>query len=71
MALGLSNLIGSFFQCFPVSCSMSRSLVQEGTGGNTQVGLGVSMRVCVGMFPSGYACCSARVVLLLLILTPC
>lgn len=38
MALGLSNLIGGIFQCFPVSCSMSRSLVQEGAGGNTQVG---------------------------------
>lgn len=37
MALGLSNLIGGIFQCFPVSCSMSRSLVQESTGGNTQV----------------------------------
>ncbi|XP_036047830.1 solute carrier family 26 member 6 isoform X1 [Onychomys torridus] len=42
VALGLSNLIGSFFQCFPVSCSMSRSLVQEGTGGNTQVAGAVS-----------------------------
>lgn len=40
MALGLSNLIGGIFQCFPVSCSMSRSLVQEGAGGNTQVGFG-------------------------------
>lgn len=37
MALGLSNLIGGIFRCFPVSCSMSRSLVQESTGGNTQV----------------------------------
>ncbi|XP_036122532.1 solute carrier family 26 member 6 isoform X1 [Molossus molossus] len=37
VALGLSNLIGGIFQCFPVSCSMSRSLVQESTGGNTQV----------------------------------
>uniref|UniRef100_A0A8C8T029 Solute carrier family 26, member 6 n=1 Tax=Peromyscus maniculatus bairdii TaxID=230844 RepID=A0A8C8T029_PERMB len=42
VALGLSNLIGSFFQCFPVSCSMSRSLVQESTGGNTQVAGAVS-----------------------------
>ncbi|XP_013363088.1 PREDICTED: solute carrier family 26 member 6 isoform X3 [Chinchilla lanigera] len=29
-------------QCFPVSCSMSRSLVQETTGGNTQVAGAVS-----------------------------
>ncbi|XP_055485688.1 solute carrier family 26 member 6 isoform X2 [Psammomys obesus] len=42
VALGLSNLIGGFFQCFPVSCSMSRTLVQESTGGNTQVAGAVS-----------------------------
>ncbi|XP_023561483.1 solute carrier family 26 member 6 [Octodon degus] len=42
VALGLSNFIGGFFQCFPVSCSMSRSLVQETTGGNTQVAGAVS-----------------------------
>ncbi|XP_062971385.1 solute carrier family 26 member 6 isoform X2 [Cynocephalus volans] len=42
VALGLSNLTGGFFQCFPVSCSMSRSLVQECTGGNTQVAGAVS-----------------------------
>uniref|UniRef100_A0A8C6RHQ0 Solute carrier family 26 member 6 n=1 Tax=Nannospalax galili TaxID=1026970 RepID=A0A8C6RHQ0_NANGA len=42
VALGLSNLVGGFFQCFPVSCSMSRSLVQESTGGNTQVAGAVS-----------------------------
>ncbi|XP_014647228.1 PREDICTED: solute carrier family 26 member 6 isoform X2 [Ceratotherium simum simum] len=42
VALGLSNLIGGLFQCFPVSCSMSRSLVQESTGGNTQVAGAVS-----------------------------
>lgn len=40
VALGLSNLVGGVFQCFPVSCSMSRSLVQESAGGNTQVGAG-------------------------------
>ncbi|XP_013363089.1 PREDICTED: solute carrier family 26 member 6 isoform X5 [Chinchilla lanigera] len=42
VALGLSNFIGGLFQCFPVSCSMSRSLVQETTGGNTQVAGAVS-----------------------------
>uniref|UniRef100_A0A8C4LSP4 Solute carrier family 26 member 6 n=1 Tax=Equus asinus asinus TaxID=83772 RepID=A0A8C4LSP4_EQUAS len=42
VALGLSNLVGGVFQCFPVSCSMSRSLVQESTGGNTQVAGAVS-----------------------------
>ncbi|XP_058583019.1 cadherin EGF LAG seven-pass G-type receptor 3 isoform X8 [Neofelis nebulosa] len=42
VALGLSNLVGGIFRCFPVSCSMSRSLVQESTGGNTQVAGAVS-----------------------------
>uniref|UniRef100_A0A8B9BVY0 Solute carrier family 26 member 6 n=1 Tax=Anser brachyrhynchus TaxID=132585 RepID=A0A8B9BVY0_9AVES len=37
IALGLSNFLGGFFQCFAISCSMSRSLVQESTGGNSQV----------------------------------
>ncbi|XP_012667381.2 solute carrier family 26 member 6 isoform X2 [Otolemur garnettii] len=42
VALGLSNFVGGIFQCFPVSCSMSRSLVQESSGGNTQVAGAVS-----------------------------
>uniref|UniRef100_UPI003AB02DF8 solute carrier family 26 member 6 n=1 Tax=Centroberyx gerrardi TaxID=166262 RepID=UPI003AB02DF8 len=37
LALGLSNSIGGVFQCFAISCSMSRSMVQESTGGKTQV----------------------------------
>ncbi|KAF7246748.1 Prestin [Varanus komodoensis] len=37
IALGICNSAGSFFQTFAVTCSMSRSLVQEGTGGKTQV----------------------------------
>lgn len=37
IALGLCNFISSFFQSFAVTCSMSRSLVQESTGGKTQV----------------------------------
>uniref|UniRef100_A0A4W3KAM9 STAS domain-containing protein n=1 Tax=Callorhinchus milii TaxID=7868 RepID=A0A4W3KAM9_CALMI len=42
IALGLSNFVGGFFQCFGVSCSMSRSLVQESTGGQTQLASVVS-----------------------------
>ncbi|XP_047235966.1 solute carrier family 26 member 6 isoform X2 [Girardinichthys multiradiatus] len=42
LALGLSNSIGGLFQCFAVSCSMSRSMVQESTGGKTQVAGAVS-----------------------------
>ncbi|NWT40994.1 S26A6 protein, partial [Chroicocephalus maculipennis] len=37
IALGFCNFLGGFFQCFAISCSMSRSLVQESTGGNSQV----------------------------------
>lgn len=37
VALGLSNAIGSCFQCYTVTSSLSRSLVQESTGGKTQV----------------------------------
>uniref|UniRef100_A0A3Q1AHM8 STAS domain-containing protein n=1 Tax=Amphiprion ocellaris TaxID=80972 RepID=A0A3Q1AHM8_AMPOC len=39
VALGLSNAVGGFFQCFSVCPSMSRSLIQESTGGKTQVTL--------------------------------
>ncbi|XP_044536495.1 solute carrier family 26 member 6 [Gracilinanus agilis] len=42
IALGLSNFIGGFFHCFPISSSMSRSLVQEGAGGNTQIAGAIS-----------------------------
>ncbi|XP_076861555.1 prestin isoform X2 [Brachyhypopomus gauderio] len=37
IALGLCNFISSFFHTFAVTCSMSRSLVQESTGGKTQI----------------------------------
>uniref|UniRef100_A0A8D3DX20 Solute carrier family 26 member 6, like 1 n=1 Tax=Scophthalmus maximus TaxID=52904 RepID=A0A8D3DX20_SCOMX len=37
VALGLSNAVGGFFQCYSVCSSMSRSLIQETTGGKTQM----------------------------------
>ncbi|TKS71370.1 Solute carrier family 26 member 6 [Collichthys lucidus] len=37
VALGLSNTVGGFFQCYSVCASMSRSLIQETTGGKTQM----------------------------------
>ncbi|KAK5605370.1 hypothetical protein CRENBAI_025569 [Crenichthys baileyi] len=37
VALGFSNAVGGFFQCFSVCASMSRSLIQETTGGKTQM----------------------------------
>ncbi|KAG8435936.1 hypothetical protein GDO86_007148 [Hymenochirus boettgeri] len=45
IALGLSNFMGSFFQCFTIGTAMSRSLVQESTGGNSQVASAVSSLV--------------------------
>lgn len=42
MAMGLSNITGSIFSCIPIACSLSRSLVQEQTGGQTQVASVVS-----------------------------
>ncbi|XP_078091753.1 prestin isoform X2 [Mustelus asterias] len=45
IALGICNSIGSFFQTFPVTASMSRSLVQESTGGKTQIAGGISALV--------------------------
>ncbi|XP_020789914.2 solute carrier family 26 member 6, like [Boleophthalmus pectinirostris] len=37
LALGLCNMVGGFFECFAVCPSMSRSLIQESTGGKTQI----------------------------------
>ncbi|XP_069822869.1 solute carrier family 26 member 6 [Dendropsophus ebraccatus] len=45
IALGLSNSFGSFFQCFTIGTAMSRSLVQESTGGKSQVAGAVSSLV--------------------------
>lgn len=37
LAMGISNIVGSLFSCIPIACSLSRSLIQEQTGGQTQV----------------------------------
>ncbi|KAG5684094.1 hypothetical protein PVAND_013343 [Polypedilum vanderplanki] len=37
LALGLSNIFGSFFSCIPLSCSLSRSVIQYQAGGKTQL----------------------------------
>uniref|UniRef100_A0A673HGW5 Solute carrier family 26 member 6-like n=1 Tax=Sinocyclocheilus rhinocerous TaxID=307959 RepID=A0A673HGW5_9TELE len=42
IALGLSNSIGGLFNCFAISCSMSRSMVQVSTGGKSQVAGAIS-----------------------------
>ncbi|XP_050304506.1 solute carrier family 26 member 6-like isoform X2 [Anthonomus grandis grandis] len=37
LAMGLSNVFGSFFSCMPVCASLSRSLIQQVVGGVTQI----------------------------------
>ena len=37
LAQGISNVFGSFFSCMPVSASLSRSMIQESVGGETQL----------------------------------
>uniref|UniRef100_A0A673CPW7 SLC26A/SulP transporter domain-containing protein n=1 Tax=Sphaeramia orbicularis TaxID=375764 RepID=A0A673CPW7_9TELE len=55
IALGLCNFISSFFQTFAITCSMSRSLVQESTGGKTQIaGLLASMVVLLVVVAIGF-----------------
>ncbi|NXP63138.1 S26A5 protein, partial [Chloropsis cyanopogon] len=51
IALGICNSVGSFFQTISITCSMSRSLVQESTGGRTQTVLAAIVMVNLkGMF---------------------
>ncbi|XP_075932226.1 prestin [Anarhichas minor] len=55
IALGLCNFISSFFQTFAITCSMSRSLVQESTGGKTQIaGLLASLMVLLVVLAIGF-----------------
>nr|XP_023014676.1 solute carrier family 26 member 6-like [Leptinotarsa decemlineata] len=42
LALGLSNTMGSFFSCMPVTASLSRSMIQQAVGGVTQIASVVS-----------------------------
>lgn len=46
LALGTTNLISCFFSCIPSAASLSRSAVQESSGGRTQL---VSLVNCVGL----------------------
>lgn len=42
LAQGAANVFGSFFSCMPVSASLSRSMLQESVGGETQLASVVS-----------------------------
>nr|XP_029714134.1 LOW QUALITY PROTEIN: solute carrier family 26 member 6 [Aedes albopictus] len=37
IAMGATNIVGSFFSCIPTACSLSRSLIQHQAGGKTQI----------------------------------
>ncbi|XP_076818919.1 prestin-like [Clavelina lepadiformis] len=37
LAYAMANLVSSFFSCFPCASSLSRSVIWEETGGNTQI----------------------------------
>ncbi|KAF6302104.1 solute carrier family 26 member 5 [Rhinolophus ferrumequinum] len=55
IALGLCNSTGSLFQTFAISCSLSRSLVQEGTGGKTQLaGCLASLMILMVILATGF-----------------
>ncbi|KAM8930810.1 solute carrier family 26 member 6-like [Pelodytes ibericus] len=45
IAIGFSNLFGSFFQSFAISASVSRSLLQESTGCNSQMASAIASGV--------------------------
>ncbi|XP_055614025.1 solute carrier family 26 member 6 isoform X2 [Uranotaenia lowii] len=48
IAMGATNIIGSFFSCVPTACSLSRSLIQHQSGGKTQIaGVMSSMLILV------------------------
>lgn len=47
LALGGANMVGSFFSCLPVAASLSRSNIQQGVGGRTQVTSLVSCSILV------------------------
>ncbi|KAM8930809.1 solute carrier family 26 member 6-like [Pelodytes ibericus] len=45
IAMGICHTVGSFFQCISVAAAMARCLVQESSGGNSQVSGAVSSLV--------------------------
>ncbi|XP_055327357.1 uncharacterized protein LOC129580723 [Paramacrobiotus metropolitanus] len=47
-ALGFANFFSGFFQCFPSGVALARSLVQESSGGRTQI-VSILMGLVVGL----------------------
>ncbi|EDV96650.1 solute carrier family 26 member 6 [Drosophila grimshawi] len=46
-AMGLGNIVGGSFSCYPLACSLSRSVIQEQTGGVSQIASLVSASLVV------------------------
>ncbi|KAJ8957239.1 hypothetical protein NQ318_007803 [Aromia moschata] len=47
LAMGIGNVVGSFFSCMPFCASLSRSLIQQVVGGKTQLTSIVSCSILV------------------------
>ncbi|XP_015604071.1 solute carrier family 26 member 6 isoform X2 [Cephus cinctus] len=45
LAMGSSNIVGSFFSCMPMTASLSRSVIQQSVGGRTQLASIVSCMI--------------------------
>lgn len=55
LALGLCNTIGAMFQCFSVSCSFSRSMVQDSIGAKSQMaGLVSALMILIILLKIGH-----------------
>jgi solute carrier family 26 protein 5 len=66
----MSNIISSFFQCYPSAGSLSRSVVQEGSGGKTlliggfsSIILGTVIMAFTPLFQSLPMACLAAVII--------
>ncbi|XP_030077589.1 testis anion transporter 1 [Microcaecilia unicolor] len=55
IALGLCNIIGAFFRSFTISCTISRTIIQEKSGGSTQIaGLIATSLMLVVLMKAGH-----------------
>lgn len=70
LAYGLSNVFSSFFQCYPNAGSLSRSAVQEGSGGKTlliggfsSIVLGIVIMALTPLFQSLPMTCLAAIII--------
>jgi len=46
-AMGIGNMVGGCFSCIPMACSLSRSVIQDQTGGVSQIASLVSASLVV------------------------